>query len=203
MEIDRDKLITDNIKLIYFQIKKMHLHWKTDDEFQEYYDAGLDGLMNAAKYFDPSLGNKFSTLALISISNEIKKKFSLKTIKKRFNPLGKDLSLNYLVSQEDPIEFGDLFQDKTVNIELDFENKLDKKRILKAVDSLKNEKDKFVIKMYYGLDGFSTHTHDELANLLGVSRQLINFRLQRARKQLKNIYERIPDKELIKGDDNY
>lgn len=189
---NEEQLILENIKLIYLVIKQMHLKWDTDDEFQSFYDSGLDGLINAAKRYNPEKDNKFSTFACICIKSMISKNLYLKTMLKRYNPCGKDISLNYIINEdtEHSTEFIDFIADSKINIEEEIEKKLEIERLLHAVDNLKNEKDKMAIKMYYGLDGFKEHTLEQVAKKMNVTREMIRVRVSRARNKLKEYLEK-------------
>lgn len=183
-----EKLVTDNLALIGFMIKKLHCKWETEDEYQNYYDCGLEGLIKGAKSYDESKG-KPSTYLSQCIAHSIQKFFQLSSLPKRCNPSGKDISLNYEIEGDnlnDYTEFGDLIPDPNVNVEEEVDKILEKERVLYAVNNLKNEKDKIAIKMYYGLDGYEElKSFDKIAKKFGVSRSAIFSRLTRAKKELK------------------
>lgn len=188
---ERDNLVINNIGLIHLVIKQMHLSWKTDDEWQNYYDFGLEGLINASKKFDVNQDIKFSTFACVCIKNMIARCLHFKTLSKNFNENGKDISLNYIVNEdyENKTEYGDFIADPNVNIEKEIEKKLEIEKLINAINNLKNEKDKISIKMYYGIEGFREHTLEEVANKLGVTKEMIRVRVSRARKKLKEYLE--------------
>ncbi len=188
---ERNNLIINNLGLIYLVIKKMKLSWNTDDEFQNYYDYGLDGLIKASKNYDTNQDTKFSSFACVCIKNNIARHLYLKTMPKRFNPNGTDISLNYIVNEDykNKTEYGDFIADPNVNIEKEIEKKLEIEKLINAINNLKNEKDKISIKMYYGIEGFREHTLEEVANKLGVTKEMIRVRVSRARKKLKEYLE--------------
>lgn len=187
---DRNKLITDNLGLIHLVIKKLNLKWDTEDEHQSFIDSGLDGLINAAGKYNPESDNKFSTFACVCIKSMLCRNLYFKTRKKSCNSYGKDLSLNYLISDEDDIEFGDLIPDQKNNIEEQIEQKLEVERLLNAVNNLKNKKDALVVKKYYGLEEYSPKTFQEIADELNVSKSTVQFRNKRAIKNLKNYLQK-------------
>lgn len=189
---NEEQLILENTKLIHLVIKQMHLKWDTEDEFQSFYDSGLDGLMNAAKRYDPEKDNKFSTFACICIRSMIARYLYNKTRKKNFNENGKDISLNHIINEdnENLTEYGDFISDPKVNIEEEIVKKLEIERLLNAVDNLKNEKDKIAIKMYYGLDGFKEQTLEQVAKKMNVTKQMLQTRVSRARNKLKEYLEK-------------
>ena len=183
-----EKLVTDNLALIHLMIKKLNCKWETEDEYQNYYDYGLDGLINGAKTYDESKG-KASTYLCQCIANGIRRIFYLNSLPKRHNPAGPDISLNYELlesNRNDYTEFGDLIPDPNVNVEEEVEKILERENVLNAVNNLKIEKDKIVIKMYYGLDGYEEcKSYDKIAEKFGVSRNAIYFRVKRAKEELK------------------
>lgn len=68
---DRDKLIEDNINLVYFTMNKYYPTYIHDEDLIQ---CGMIGLCNAANKFDDSKGS-FSTYAVHSIRNEIRTEF--------------------------------------------------------------------------------------------------------------------------------
>lgn len=71
---ERDKLVESNLNLIYTGIRKVFKAYKVNlgvmDE-DDFYQIGAIGLIKAAKYFKPELGNQFSTYAVPMITGEI------------------------------------------------------------------------------------------------------------------------------------
>ena len=186
--MDADKLITENIPLVNLMIKELHCQWKTNDEWQEYFDYGLEGLIKGAKQYDESKG-KPSTYLCKCIANSIRRVFYLNSMSKRNNPAGADISLNCPMESErlfEYTEFGDLIPDPDIDIEKEVEDKLLKERLLNAINNLKNEKDKLAIKLYYGLDGYEQlDSYEAVALKMGVTREMIRVRLDRAKKKLR------------------
>lgn len=184
-----EKLVIENLALIKLMINKLNCKWNTEDEYQNYYDYGLEGLIKGAKTYDESKG-KVSTYLCKCIANGIQRSFYLNSMPKRNNPYGSNLSLNYEIYEGNNIndftEFGDLIPDPNVNVEEEVDKILEKERVLYAVNNLKIEKDKIAIKMYYGLDGYEElKSYDKIAEKFGVSRNAIFSRIQRAKKELK------------------
>ena len=196
--MNEEQLILDNIPLIYKCIKDMHLHWQTEDEFQAYYDAGIDGLVKGTKQYDESKNVKLSTFLYSCIKNEIMHLLTIKNYKKRKNEFGSDISLNLIVNEDSnsKTEFVDFIPDLNTNVELEIENKLEFERLLNAVNNLKNEKDKLVVKMRYGLDGYEPRTYESIGKSLNVTKEMIRVRLKRAKNNLKQYLEK-NDREVF------
>jgi RNA polymerase sigma factor (sigma-70 family) len=116
-----DRLVTDNLKLVYHVAKQYRDMYCYEDLVQE----GMIGLVKAARRFDPSLDNQFSSYAVPYIRGEI-----LHYFRDRNNiikhPRGEKpvavLSLNYSRSDLDPpVECIDIIAspEKTVDPELE------------------------------------------------------------------------------------
>lgn len=190
-----DDLILENIPLIYKVIKDMHCYWKTEDEFQSLYDAGLEGLIRAAKSYNESKG-KPSTFLYTCIKNMICREiYQSETDKRKINkeimiPLDKE------VDSEKDTTYKDFLEDSSINIEEEIEKKLEAERLLNAVNALENEKDKLAIKKYYGLDGYSSKSYEEIAKEFGVSREMTRMRINRCYPRLKKYLEK-NDREVF------
>jgi RNA polymerase sporulation-specific sigma factor len=89
--MDKSKLITDNINLVYYVLHKYYRYSETDEDLIQ---AGMVGLCEAAEKYDQSLG-KFSVYAVKGIRNYMS--FELKKRKKYANQ----------VSLNSEVTFGD------------------------------------------------------------------------------------------------
>jgi RNA polymerase primary sigma factor len=68
--------------------------------------------------------------------------------------------------------------------ELDVEDRLLAEEIERALDAL-NPRDAKVLRLYFGLDGGREHTLEEIGNMLGVTRERVRLRRDRALKRLR------------------
>lgn len=184
-----EEMILDNRPLIYKMIKALHIKYRNEDEFQEYYDAGLDGLIKGVRSYDETKG-KISTWCIPCIKNEMLHLMTTKNYKKNKNEFGLDLSLYSIIPGSDDLEIIDTIEDSRIDIENDLEKKLESERLLAAVNQLKNEKDKLVVKMYYGLEGYEPRTFRDIAEKFGCSNSAVQFRARRALSSLKKYLEK-------------
>lgn len=184
---DLDKIIVDNLNLIHWTIKKMNLRYDTDDEYQSYYDDGLEGLIKAAPKYDSSKC-KASSFFYPCIKNAILHGITIKLANKRFNPNGKDISL-YMTLGEEGFELEDVIKDPDINIEEQLIKNEEIERLLYFVEKLPNEKDKLVIKMHYGLFGYEQMTFEKIAKIFKVTKSAVQFRESRSISRLKKFYE--------------
>lgn len=190
MNDKEEQMILDNLGLIYVAIKQLCLVYKTEDEFQDYYDSGLIGLIKGVRTFDDNKKNKPSTFLVPCIKNEIKHYLKAKTTKKRFNENGKTVSLNVLTGEDENTELAEYIKDKSINIEKQVERKIEIENIVHRINKMKNIKDALVLKMYFGLDGFTERNFKEISDVLKVSQQRIRERFYRGLEILKETIER-------------
>ena len=177
-----EKLFTENIKLIHKVIKDLKIYWSTEDEHQEYYDAGLEGLIKGAKKYDYS--TKPGTYLYKCIKNEILHQIVLSETNKRKINKENMLSLEQEVNYDNDTTFGELIA-SDYDLEEEVEKKLKIEGIIKELGKMKNQKDALAIKMYFGLEGRTPKNYNEIAEEFGVSRNMIYVRINRTLKRLE------------------
>ena len=177
--MEENNLILEHKGLIYLAIKEEHLYWKTQDEYQDFIDAGYDGLLKGIRTYNNTKGVKQSTYYYSCIKNEMFKVIQRKELKK--NSI-KTVSLNKIVGSEED-ELIDLIPDD-VDIEREITIKERKEKLLYLVDHLPIAKDRYVIKMMYGLDGWEQMNASEIARRWRVNKNAIISRKNRALKIL-------------------
>lgn len=171
----KDKIILDNLGLIYKAIKELNCIYKNEDEFEQYYYSGLIGLIQASKNYDCTKGE--STYLYNSIKNEIKRLFHEKSALKR---AGETISLNttiYGAELSDYISSG-------YDLEKEILNKVETERLL---STLKESQYKTFLKEYYGIDTPQLNSF-EIAQKYGVSHQFVSERIKYALKKLRKEY---------------
>ena len=187
--MNEEQMILDNLPLIYTCIKKMHLRWETEDEWQEYYGSGLIGLIKGVRSFDESKGYTLSTYLIPCIENEIKHHLVSKTALRRLNIKGTDISINEFLGDEENDEKLSILQDKRVSVEKEAIRNVQIDEIIHCLNKMENKKDVVVTKLYYGLDGFPQMNYTEIASLFKVSINMIMMRVERAIRKIKEEIE--------------
>lgn len=179
-----EKIVLDNIKLIYKCIKDMHCFWRTDDEFQNYYDAGLEGLIRGAKTYNSNIA-KPSTYLITCIRHSIARYIYVS--EQNNKKINKEImtSLDEMVSFDSETTIGELIPDDGPSVEEKIEKKIKMDSIIKELNSMKNQKDALAIKMYYGLEGRTPKTYEEISKEFGVSRERIGQIIARGIRKLK------------------
>ena len=187
--MQEEKLIIENTVLIYKVIKGMNLYWKTEDEFQDIYDAGLEGLIRGAKTYDPTKTKPITYLAKC-IKNNISRNIYLSECDNRKINKQYKVSLDSKIPNGENTTYADFISDPNVNVEEEIEKKLEIERLYLAINNLKNEKDKIILCEFYGINGFKRLNLPELHEKYKVSKTCISARLSRAKKRLKEYLEK-------------
>lgn len=179
---EEQKLVEENHNLIYFVIRKMGL------SVEEFYGDAAIGLCMATLGYDESKG-KFSSYAAMAIRNEI-----CKTLRKNRRDLSDEaISLDIEVDDKGIKRIEDQIKGKCEVslpvIDLSY-------NIEKSIDRMTDLDIKMICLM---LDGCS---QSKIAETLGISKQAVNFRIQRIRKWLSGDIEgkRYKRKDQSKGE---
>lgn len=160
-----DKIVTDNINLIYHVLKKYGLYRNLD----EYYDVGLIGLVKGVKSYDNSKGYAISTYLVKCITTEVLAYQRKTTTKKRGGGI-KDISIYTPINDEEN-ELLDVIPSNE-NIEENTIKKEQLEMIYKEISKL-SDRDKFIICSKYGLLGHKELTQEQLANETGLSQSYV------------------------------
>lgn len=188
-----DELVLKNMPLIYKCIKDMRLYWNTEDEFQNYYDAGLIGLINGVKHYDESKSMP-STYLYQCIKNEIGHEIIMSNTQKRIINKMYKTSLSEVVSNDSDLTYLDLLVDPNVDIENDIIKKEKIEELINAVNQLTNEKDKLFICEFYGLMGYERLSSKDIQKKYSITHQAVYTRLTRAKRKLKKYLEKKEEK---------
>lgn len=174
--MDEEQEYKNNIGLIFIAIKSLHIYWQTEDELQYYKDYGTDGLLKGIRSYDSTKGFKKSTYYYACIENEIKRALHKKVKEKNI----KIISLNQNIEEDELQDF----ISSGLDLERELINKENTEKIIRAINSLKIERDKCVIKYYFGLDGFPKLNMTQIGKIYNCNKNAIMFRKNRALRQL-------------------
>lgn len=168
-----DSLITDNLKLVNYVIKKMNIF--NSSEYEDYYQIGVIGLVYASKTYNSHLKITFSTYAYVCIKNEI-----LKYLKKNEK---KYISLEDKIFDEIKIE-DTLIDNDTNVIEKIILNETNDE-LYKLLDEELNDMENKIVKMSFGI-GCREYKQREIAYILGIPQYKISRIKNRSLKRLRN-----------------
>ena len=183
---EKEKIIIENIGLIYKMMRKLNCGY-TYEEREEYYFAGLIGLINASKTYDKEKSN--TSYLLKSIQNSIIHTFIQRSAIKR---QGKTISLNQEIGEEK--ELIDIIPDK-YNLENEVIKKEQINQILNALNKLKNKQYKTFLKLYYGI-GCKEQNICEISKKYGVSRQFVSKEIKTGIKKIKEVLNEKKNNEI-------
>jgi RNA polymerase sporulation-specific sigma factor len=176
----RDKLIEHNLRLVVFLAKKYE---NTGIDLEDLVSIGTIGLIKGIKTYKMDKNIKLATYASRCVDNEILM-FLRKNKRKRseisfdealvFDGDGNELHLEDIIGTDPDI----------VTKQLDEET--DREMMLDEVGKLK-DRDKEIIRMRYGLQGYKEQTQKDVAKLLGISQSYISRIEKKVISKLKRI----------------
>lgn len=176
----KENLILDNIKLIYYVLKKMHLGSESD----EYFDIGMIGLCKAANTYDTDKKIAFTTYAYKCITTQI-----LCEIRDRNSNKSK---INYnTISLSKPIAMNgdrEMLVENVLANDINIEEEICYKETLEELDKCINKlppREKVILTYHYGLNGVRKHTQYEIADILKISQSQVSRSIKKGIKMLR------------------
>ncbi len=160
------KLIEHNLRLVMYIAKRFESK-KLD--LQDLVSVGAIGLIKAVDSYKLDKNIKLATYASRCIENEIL--MYLRKINKSIN----DLSLDDSIVGEDEtsnLTLGEIIPDDKSTYD-EIETK-DQKSYLKRCINCLNEREKIIMCMRYGLNGFDEYTQKEVADKMNISQSYIS-----------------------------
>lgn len=180
MRTDRDKLILDNINLIYYVLKQYGLYKNKD----EYYDICMIGLCKAANFFDESKGYTFCTYGVSCIRTELLGHLRKEKNNKRIANY-KTISLDTTVCENEGKEITLLDTlSSDINIEEEIINKEQQELFIEALKVLDDVELK-VLSYMYGINGCEELTQFEISKIVGFSQANVSRVGKRAINKMK------------------
>ena len=177
----RDKLIEHNLRLVSHIIRKYYSSYENSDELLS---VGSLGLIKAVDSFKPGFGTRFATYGSKCIQNEILMFF--RSQKKR----GIEISINDQIDVDkdgNPLTYLDIIS-APENIEGDLDLKVHIERLRELVNSVLLPREKEIIVLRYGLNGYQPRTQREVASYLGISRSYVSRIEKKALEKMKNSF---------------
>lgn len=176
----RSKLIEHNLRLVAHIVKKYAQSTDIDDLIS----IGTIGLMKGVDSFDHEKNTRLATYAARCIENEIlmhlrhEKKFSSNV--SLWEPIGYDQEGNEVSLMDILVGDGEDVCEK-----VDKKNNL--KKLFEKIKCMKDEREKEIIELRYGLWGEKPLTQKEVANKLGISRSYVSRIEKKAIEGLREI----------------
>ena len=177
----RDILIERNIKLVIDVVLKRFVN--TGYEIEELVSVGNFGLINAVNTFDLDKNIKFSTYAYSCITKMI-----VVFVRKNYKHLNID-SLNETICESTiGVELSklDVLVDKKTNIEEEYLKEDLHRQVLNAIEYLP-ERNREIVKLYYGFYNNRRYLQDELAQMYGTTHQNISMIINKSLKVITRV----------------
>jgi len=163
----RQTLIEHNLRLVVYIARRFE---NTGVNLEDLISIGTIGLIKAIGTFDPGKNIKLATYASRCIENEIlmflRKKSSHRTEVSIDEPLNTDWDGNELLLSDVLGTDGD-------EVMKPIEDDVERQLLMEAVGRL-DDRERTIILMRFGLDGYEELTQKEVADLLGISQSYIS-----------------------------
>lgn len=163
----RAVLIERNLRLVSHIVKKYYS--KTNDT-DDLISIGTIGLIKAIDSFDYTKGTRLATYASRCIENEILMYF--RSLKKQ----GNDIHLGDAIDTDkdgNPLTIEEVISDSK-NLAEDLETKTQWEQVAKIIENIKDEREREIIILRYGLNNKKPLTQREIAERLKISRSYVS-----------------------------
>lgn len=161
-------LIERNLRLVSHIVKK---YQQPDEPQEDLISIGTIGLIKAITTFNPIKNNKLGTYAARCIENEILMYFRSK------KKISKDISLYEPIGTDhegNEIQIFDIIEADDNDLHFKVILKDEIKLLYKKIESELTPRERYVLKLRYGLYGEDEYTQREIANILGISRSYVS-----------------------------
>ncbi len=175
----RDIIIERNLRLVSHIIRKYYSAYQYPDELLS---VGSLGLIKAVDSFKSEYGTRFATYGAKCVQNEILMYF--RSQKKMQN----EVSINDTIDVDkdgNPLTYLDVISTDE-NIADDVDLKIHMARLLELVKTKLDEREKQIITLRYGLEGYKPLTQREVAAYLKISRSYVSRIEKRALEKLRD-----------------
>ena len=177
----REIIIERNLRLVSHIIRKYYSSYQYPDELLS---VGSLGLIKAVDSFKSEYGTRFATYGAKCVQNEILMYF--RSQKKQQN----EVSINDTIDIDkdgNPLTYLDVISVEE-NIADDVDLKIHTSRLKELVARELNSREKQIITLRYGLEGYKPLTQREVAVYLRISRSYVSRIEKRALEKLRDAF---------------
>ncbi len=181
-ETAKEELIKHNLRLVTHIMKKYYVN---ENENEELISIGTIGLIKAINSYNMDKGVRLATYASRCIENEILMYFR----NKKKSVL--DISLEEPIETDaegNPLTLMDIIAVEDTAVD-DIVKEYNIKLLRKFVSEIKNDRERQIITMRYGLDGNDPLTQNEIAEIYGISRSYVSRLETKIIKQLRKKFD--------------
>ena len=177
----RELIIERNLRLVSHIIRK---YYSTYQQADELLSVGSFGLIKAVDSFKSEYGTRFATYGAKCVQNEILMYF--RSQKKQQN----EVSINDTIDVDkdgNPLTYLDVISTDE-NIADNIDLKIHTTKLLRLVQEVLDEREKEIITLRYGLEGYKPLTQREVAAYLKISRSYVSRIEKRALEKLRDAF---------------
>lgn len=174
----RSKLIEHNLRLVVYIAKKFE---STGVFIEDLISIGTIGLIKSINTFNTDKNIKLATYAARCIENEILMYLRRTANQRAECSLDEPLSVDW---DGNELLISDVLSTDEDDVMKDIECEEERKALLTAVGRL-NERERLIINLRYGLNGYEEKTQKEVADMLGISQSYISRLEKRILERLK------------------
>ena len=175
----KNKLIEHNLRLVAHIAKK---YASNEQELEELISIGSIGLIKAINSFSAEKGYKVSTYASKCVENEIL--MSIRAGKKR----KAEVSMNTIIGTDkdgNDMELVETLDTEEKNAIDTIYNKMISNQVIEYINKKLPEREKYIMKLRYGIDGNPAKTQQQIADELGISRSYVSRIETKVQNKLK------------------
>jgi len=177
----RARIIEHNLRLVSHIIRKYYSSYGNQDELLS---IGSIGLIKAVDSFRSELGTRFATYGAKCVQNEILMFFRAQ------KKVSNEVSINETIDMDkdgNPLTYLDIISTEDTMTE-DIELKLHIEKLRSLVNSTLSGREREIVVLRYGLEGYEPKTQREVAKYLGISRSYVSRIEKHALEALKTAF---------------
>ena len=163
----KNMLIEHNLRLVAHIAKK----YSDDKNSEDLISIGTVGLIKGINTYNPKKSKKLSTYIARCVENEIL--MHLRTNRKFMNEISLDETIG-TDKEGNNMTFSDILTQDDTDFSEIISQKLESKKLHKAVDKVLTPDEANIIRWRYGLNNTKRKTQREIANIMGISRSYIS-----------------------------
>lgn len=178
----KNKLVEHNLRLVAHIVKK---YYTENEEQDDLISIGTIGLIKAINSFDDTKGIKLATFASRCIENEILMYFRSKKKNSQEISISEPIDTD---SEGNPLTLIDIIS-RDDDIADDIDLKIKTEMLYGFIEEIKDEREKTIIVMRYGLYGTMPLTQKQVADKLNISRSYVSRIEKRVLEKLRKKLE--------------
>lgn len=166
-ETAREPLIVRNLRLVVYIARKFE---NSGTNIEDLISIGTIGLIKAVNTFRPEKKIKLATYASRCIENEILMYLRKVSLKRGEISIDEPLNIDW---DGNELLLSDVLGSDENAVSMDMEAEDERKLLCGLINKLKS-RERVIMEMRFGLNGYDEHTQKEVADILGISQSYIS-----------------------------